>query len=91
MPAQALKQRVINRIDFLDDEQTLNVISYIDTLPKAKHPLQNSKTPEERELARKAFENLLAMSFAGSSDVSKDGAKEVADAVMNKYESIDRH
>mgnify|MGYP006916062990 CR=1 FL=1 len=31
------------------------------------------------------------MSFTGSSDVSKDGPKEVADAVMNKYESIDRH
>lgn len=45
MPARALKQRVINLIDFLDDAQTLNVIQYIDTLTKAKHPLQNSKTP----------------------------------------------
>ena len=42
-------------------------------------------------MARKAFDNLLAMSFTGSSDVSKDGPKEVADAVMNIYESIDRH
>ncbi len=88
MAAQALKQRVISRLDFLDDVQTLNVISYIDELSKTKQPLQNSKTQKEREAARKAFDDLLAMSFTGSSDTSKDGSKEVSDAVANEYESI---
>ena len=37
----------------------MNVITYIETLPKTKRPMQNSKTPEERELARKAFDNIL--------------------------------
>ena len=50
--------------------------------------MQNSKTPEERELARKALDNILAMSFKGSTDVSKDGSKEAANAVMRKYESL---
>lgn len=88
MPAVALKQKVIARLDFLDDEQTLNVISYIDALPKAKHRLQNSKTQEERIRAKKAFDEILSMSFTGSSSISKDGSKEVASAVMKKYESI---
>ena len=88
MPAQALKQRIISRIDLLDDEQTLNVISYIDALQRSKKPLQNSKTPEERELAKKAFDSLLKMSFVSSSNISKDGSKEVANSVMEKYESI---
>ena len=88
MPATALRQRAIRSIDLLDDEQTLNVITYIETLPKAKRTMQNSKTPEERELARKAFDNILAMSFIGSAEISKDGSKEVANAVMRKYESL---
>lgn len=88
MPAVALRQRAIRSIDLLDDEQTLNVITYIETLPKAKRPMQNSKTPEERELAKKALDNILTMSFKGSTDVSKDGSKEVANAVMRKYESL---
>lgn len=66
----------------------MNVITYIETLPKTKRPMQNSKTPEERELARKAFDNILAMSFKGSTDVSKDGSKEAANVIMRKYESL---
>jgi predicted nucleic acid-binding Zn-ribbon protein len=50
--------------------------------------MKAAKTPEERELARKAFDNILAMSFKGSTDISKDGSKEVANAVMRKYESL---
>ena len=88
MPAVALRQRAIRSIDLLDDEQTLNVITYIEALPKAKRPMQNSKTPEERELAKKALDELLAMSFKSTNNVSKDGAKEVAEAVMRKYESL---
>ena len=89
MPAMALRQRAIRIIDLLDDEQTLNAISYIETLPKTSRPLQNSKTPEERALARRAFDNLLAMNFVGSAGASKDGAKEAARAAMRKYESVD--
>ena len=36
MPAVALRQRAIRSIDLLDDEQTLNVITYIEALPKAQ-------------------------------------------------------
>ena len=63
MPAVALRQRAIRSIDLLDDEQTLNVITYIETLPKTKRPMQNSKTPEERELAKKALDELIPIFF----------------------------
>ena len=88
MPAVALRQRAIRSIDLLDDEQTLNVITYIETLPKVRRPMQNSKTPKERELAKKALDELFAMARPAKHQISLNGEKEVAEVVMRKYESL---
>ena len=56
MAAMALRQKAINYIDTLDDEQTLSVIMFIESMPKKKEPLQNSKTPEQRAKAKQALD-----------------------------------
>ena len=89
MAAMALRQRAINYIDTLDDEQTLRVISFIETMPRKNQPLQNSKTPEERAKAKQALEELFAMSRPAKHEISMNGHKEIAQAVWRKYESLD--
>ncbi|MBQ8680774.1 MAG: hypothetical protein IJ530_16090 [Treponema sp.] len=89
MAAMALRQRAINYIDTLDDEQTLRVISFIETLPRKNQPLQNSKTPEERAKAKQALDELFAMSRPAKHEISLDGRKEVAEALWRKYEGLD--
>lgn len=84
----ALKEKAINYITAFDEKELELAVSYMETLPRRKK-FGNSKSPEERLCARQAFDEIIAMSFTGSSDISKDGAKEVSDAVMRKYESID--
>lgn len=58
MVETAVKQKAIRYIEQLDDEETLRVIAYIETFPKKEKALQNSKTPEERLAAAKAFKDL---------------------------------
>ena len=41
MAAMALKQKAINYIDTLDDEQTLSVIMFIESMPRKNVPLQS--------------------------------------------------
>jgi len=84
----ALKEKAINYITAFDEKELELAVSYMETLPRRKN-FGNSKSPEERLCAQQAFDEIIAMSFTGSSDISKDGAKEVSDAVMRKYESID--
>ena len=43
MAAMALRQKAINYIDTLDDEQTLSVIMFIESMPKKKAPLQKKR------------------------------------------------
>ena len=88
MAAMPLRQRAINYIDTLDDEQTLRVIMFIESMPRKKQPLQNSKTPEERAKAKQAYEELLTMSRPEKQEVSLNGRKETAEALWRKYESL---
>jgi len=84
----ALKEKAINYITAFDEKALELAVSYMETLPRRKS-FGNSKSQEERLRAQQALDEILAMSFTGSYDISKDGAKEVSDAVMRKYESID--
>lgn len=88
MVETAIKQKAINYIETLDDEQTLQVITYIEKMPKKK-PLQNSKTPEERAAAQRALDDIFAMSRPEKRKTSLDGRKEIAQALWRKYESLD--
>lgn len=88
MAAMPLRQRAINYIDTLDDEQTLSVIMFIESMPGKKQPLQNSKTPEEREKAKQALDDFFAMARPSKEEVSLNGKKEAATALWRKYESL---
>lgn len=88
MIAMALRQRAINYIDTLDDEQALSVITFIESLPRKNQPLQNSKTPEERVKAKQALDELFAMGRPAKHEISIDGKKEVAEVLWRKYESL---
>ena len=88
MAAMPLRQQVIDYVDQLDDEQTLRVITFIETLPRKKQPLQNSTTPEERARAKQALDELFAMSRPAKHEISLDGRKEAAHAMRRKYESL---
>ena len=87
MESFALKEKAISYITAFDEEELELAVSYLESIPR-RNPIQNSKTPSQRIRARQAFDEILAMSFAGSSDISKDGAKEVSEAVMREYESL---
>lgn len=89
MAAMPLRQQAINYIDTLDDEQTLSVITFIESMPRKKQPLQNSKTPEERAKAKEALDELFAMSRPAKHEISLDGRKEISEALWRKYESLD--
>ncbi len=88
MAAMPLRQRAINYIDTLDDEQTLSVIMFIESMSGKKQPLQNSKTPEEREKAKQALDDFIAMARPAKKEISLDGRKEVATVLLKKYESL---
>ena len=88
MSAVALKQKAISYLDNLDDEQTFSVIRFIESMPKEKNSLQNSKTPEERVLATKSLAELDKMIFNPKSENSLDGRKERVEALWRKYESL---
>lgn len=89
MAVMQLRQQAINYLDTLDDEQTLRVITFMETLPRKTQPLQNSKTPEERARAKQALDELFALSRPAKHEISLDGKKEVAEALWRKYEGID--
>lgn len=80
MAAMALKQKVINYIDTLDDEQTLSVIMFIESMPRKDKPLQNSKTPEQRAKAKQALDELFTMGRPAKHEISLNGRKEAASA-----------
>ncbi len=88
MSAMPLRQQVINYVDQLDDEQTLRVITFIETLPRKKQSLQNSKTQEERARAKQALDELFAMSRPAKHEIDPDGRKETAEAMRRKYENL---
>lgn len=88
MAAMQLRQRAINYIDTLDDEQTLRVIAFIENMPQKKRSLQNSKTPEERELAKQALDDLFSMARPAKHEISINGRKEIAKSMLEKYESL---
>ena len=88
MAAMALRQKAINYIDTLDDEQTLSVIMFIESMPKKKKPLQNSKTPEQRTKAKQALDELFAMARPAKREISLNGRKEAVQAMQRKYESL---
>ncbi|MBR4630987.1 MAG: hypothetical protein IKO57_11205 [Treponema sp.] len=84
----ALKQRAIDYIDMLDEEQTMRVITYIETLPSIKKPLQNSKSDEERKLAIAAFNDLEKLTRSTDENISTNGKDEWTEAFWRKYESL---
>ena len=88
MPRVALKKRVMQGLELLDDEQTLNVITFIESLPKSNRELQNSKNHEEREQAEKAFNELLSFCRPSKHAISLNARDEIVDALWNKYESL---
>ena len=88
MAAMELKQKVINYIDTLDDEQTLSVIMFIESMPRKNELLQNSKTPEQRAKAKQALDELFAMGRPSKHEISLNGRKETAQAMQRKYESL---
>ena len=85
MAAMQLRQRAINYLDTLDDEQTLRVITFMEAMPRKQQSLQNSKTPEERVKAKQALDELFAMGRPAKHDVSLDGKKEATEALWRKY------
>lgn len=89
MAVMQLRQQAINYLDTLDDEQTLRVITFMETMPRKEPFLQNSKTPEERKKAELALNELFTMSRPAEHEISLDGKKEVAEALLKKYESLD--
>lgn len=88
MAAMPLRQQVMQYVDQLDDEQTLRVITFIETLHRSDAPLQNSKTPAERAAAEKALSELEGMTFSPKAQTSMDGRAERAQALWRKYESL---
>lgn len=89
MAAILLRQQVIDYVDQLDDEQTMRVITFIETLPKQNRQLQNSKTAEERAKAKQALDELFTMSRPAKNAVSTNGRTEIADTLRSKYEGLD--
>ncbi|MBP5577207.1 MAG: hypothetical protein J6X67_10685 [Treponema sp.] len=89
MTALALRKKAMDYIDTLDDEQTLSVIAFIESMSRKKESLQNSKTQEQREKAKQALEELFAMSRPAKHEISMNGHKEIAQTVWRKYESLD--
>ena len=88
MAAMPLRQKVMQYVDQLDDEQTLRVITFIETLHRSDAPLQNSKTLAERVAAEKALSELEGMTFSPKAETSMDGRAERAQALWRKYESL---
>ena len=86
--AVALKQKAISYIDMLDEEQTMRVITQIESLPAVHNPLQNSKTEEERKVAVAAFEDLENMTHSSDMQISMNGRDEWMNAFWSKYESL---
>lgn len=89
MAAMPLRQQVIDYVDQLDDEQTLRVIAFMETLLKSDRPLQNPKTPEERARAKQVLDELLAMARPARTETTPNGRKETAELLWRKYESLD--
>ena len=58
------------------------------TIPRKKQPLQNSKTPEEREKAKQAYYDLLATARPAKKEISLNGQQEAAEALWRKYENL---
>ena len=86
--AMALRQKAIDYIGMLDEEQTMRVITYIENLQNTRKPLQNSKTDEERKMAVAAFSDLEKMTRYTEEDISLNGRDEWMQAFWSKYESL---
>ncbi len=88
MAAVALRQEVLQYLYLLNDEQIRQTINYLKSFHLGKTKFSNSKSPEERELARQAFEDILVMSRSAKHDISLNGEIESANVLKEKYESI---
>lgn len=88
MAATALRQEVIDYVDMLDEGQAQLALVYVKNLVSPKKALSNSKTPQERIEAQKAFEELEKMVFQVKGETSLDGRKERTEALWRKYESL---
>lgn len=85
----SLKKRTWNWLDWLENEQIQNVITYIKALPPQKYEFKSSKTPEEIEKAVKAFEEIekISAKYGKHYEVIDDKA-EIARILKEKYESL---
>ena len=79
----ALKQRAINMIEQMPEEQVVFVIRFIED---ARDMLQRKQKNEPVNRAQKAFQNLQQLSRRGT--ISDDYKKELGEALWEKYESI---
>lgn len=94
MPVAAYNE-LLFQIQMLNYEQTINMMQVMlermRTFEKKEtSPLLNSKTQEERLLAKNAFDELCESveSINYDKEISLNGTKETAQAILRKYESI---
>ena len=79
----ALKQRAINLIEQMPEDQVVLVISFIENAQKMPH---GKKKNEQGNRAQKAFQNLQRLSRRGT--IGDDYKKELEEVLWEKYESI---
>ena len=91
MSTMALRQEFMDYVTGLDDESMSLVLAFARTLGKNKNFLSNSKTPQQKIEAAKAFADLEGMSFRIKGETSLDGRSERADGcsrgILPKYDS----
>ncbi len=88
MSAMALRQEFMDYVTGLDDESMSLVLAFARTLGKNKNFLSNSKTPQQKIEAAKAFADLEGMSFRIKGETSLDGRSERAARLWREYESL---
>jgi len=95
MPVVAYNELLL-QIQMLSYEQTINMMQVMlekmrTFETKEKNTLSNSKTQEEKLLAKKAFDELCESveSINYDGEISLNGEKETAQALWRKYEGLD--
>ena len=88
MSVAALRQEVMDYMSELDDETTQLVLVFVRSLAENRFSLSNSKTPQQKIEAAKAFADLESMSFHIKGETSVDGRAERAARLWREYESL---
>lgn len=90
MTGTAVKQQAIAYVEQLDNEKANLALFYLKNLAEGGARQTNSKTPQEREQAAKAFAELEKIRLHLNQQNSADNdRKTIANAIWKKYESLD--